>query len=83
MITEYMKKETMDKHVSATINDAINPLDYQLKKRLIGKIIKRETGRLELDSRMLRPEQYVENYIEIIKEYALSKQSLNRIFKIY
>ena len=83
MITEYMKKETMDKHVSAIINDAINPLDYQLKKRLIGKIIKRGTGRLELDSKMLRPEQYVENYIEIIKEYARSKQSLNRIFKIY
>jgi hypothetical protein len=62
MITEYMKKETMDKHVSATINDAINPLDYQLKKRLIGKIIKRETGRLELDSRMLRPEQYFKIY---------------------
>jgi hypothetical protein len=83
MITEYMKKETRDNYVSAIINDAINPLDYQLRKRLIGKIIKRETGRLELDSKMLRPEQYVENYIEIIKEYARSKQSLNRIFKIY
>ncbi len=82
-ITEYLKKEAGDKHVWAIINDSINPLNFELKKRLIERIINREKDRLGLDISKLRSEQYVENYVEIIIEYARSKQSLNRIFQIY
>ena len=82
-ITEYLKKEAGDKHVWAIINDTINPLNFELKKRLIERIINREKDRLGLDISKLRSEQYVENYVEIIIEYARSKQSLNRIFQIY
>ncbi|MDD3558268.1 MAG: hypothetical protein PHW27_06795 [Melioribacteraceae bacterium] len=83
MIAKYLKKETRDKHIFAIINDAINPLDYELKKRLIEKIMDREKDRLKLNHDKMNAEQYVENYIAIIQEYAQSKNSLNRIFKIY
>lgn len=82
-ITEFLKKDTRDKHIFAIINDAINPLDYELKKRLIEKIMDREKDRLKLNPEKMNAEQYVENYIAIIQEYAQSKNSLNRIFKIY
>ena len=83
MITEFLKKDTRDKHIFAIINDAINPLDYELKKRLIEKIMDREKDRLKLNPEKMNAEQFVENYRAIIQEYAQSKNSLNRIFKIY
>jgi len=83
MITEFLKKDTRDKHIFAIINDAINPLDYELKKRLIEKIMDREKDRLKLNPEKMNAEQYVENYRAIIQEYAQSKNLLNRIFKIY
>ena len=43
----------------------------------------REKDRLKLNPEKMNAEQYVENYRAIIQEYAQSKNSLNRIFKIY
>jgi len=82
-ITNYLKNEAKKKHISAIINETINPLDYELIKRLIKAIVDREKDRLGMDTNKIKPEQFVENYKEIIQKYAMSKHSLSNIFKKY
>ena len=82
-ITEYLKRELKTKHISGIINDAVNPLDFEQILKLISEIMKREDGRLDEEIKDLNPQQFAEYYKEIIIEYANSKQSLNRIFRVY
>jgi hypothetical protein len=64
----------------ATINEVVDPLNYELKKALVTEIIKRVGSQLDIDKSLLIPEKYVENYIQIIQAYAHSKHMLNNIF---
>jgi hypothetical protein len=80
-ITDYLINETRNKHILTVIHESINPLNYELKKQLINVIIRREEEKLNISEEKLNPEKYVENYIEIIKAYASSKQTLNISFK--
>ena len=80
MMTEYLKRSVKEKYIIATINEAVNPLNYELKKSLIEEIINREGANIDIDKSLLIPAKYVENYIEIIKAYANSKHMLNHIF---
>ncbi len=79
-ITEYLKQTSKEKYILATINEVVDPLNYELKKALVTGIIKREGSQLDIDKSLLIPEKYVENYIQIIQAYAHSKHMLNNIF---
>lgn len=79
-ITEYLKIISKEKYIESTINEFINPLDFDLKKSLIDEIIKREKHNLDVDERLLIPEKYIDNYDKIIKLYSNSKNALNNIF---
>ncbi len=82
-ICEYIKKDHKEKYIRGVIYSTISPLDYSLKKNLIEAIMNRERENLDPDLRDLNPEQYVENYIEILTSYAMAKKSINRLFRIY
>ncbi|MBL1214667.1 MAG: hypothetical protein HND52_15030 [Ignavibacteriae bacterium] len=79
-ITEYLKQTSKDKYILATINEVVDPLNYEIKKTLVEEIIKRDGSQLDIDKSLLIPEKYVENYIQIIQAYAHSKHMLNNIF---
>ncbi|MBK8947242.1 MAG: hypothetical protein IPM32_18530 [Ignavibacteriae bacterium] len=78
-ITKYIKTDTKENYVNAVINE-IDPTNYEIKKSLILEIMSREKGDLKINSELLIPDKYIDDYIEIIRTYSQSKEQLNKIF---
>ncbi len=80
-MTQYLKYTEKEKYVNSTINELINPLDFEMKKSIIEEILKRESEKLSIPNEDLIPAKYVNNYVEIIKRYANANNKLQQIFE--
>lgn len=80
-ITIHMKQTEKEKYVKATINDLVDPLNYEMKESIINEIFKRESKRLSLSEDDFESAKHVDNYIEIITQYAISSNKIQDIFE--
>jgi len=80
-ITQYLKYTEKEKYVNSTINELINPLDFEMKKSIVEEIFKRESKNLFIADEDFIPTKHVNSYAEIIKRYANANNKLQQIFE--
>ena len=80
-ITDYLKKEAVEKHTLKTITTAIDPLDMEIKKAIVSQILLKGEDYLPQEILSQPPERYIDEYIELIMTYIQSQTKLTEILR--
>lgn len=75
-ITEDLKEKARHKYILAVFKRSIDPLNFKEKLSLIEDIIQRVSNELPDDLKDRKPEEFAEDYEDLVMTWVLSKQKI-------
>ena len=80
-MTDQFKKEEHEKYINQALKTALDPLDWEAKVSLMGKIIERIENHLPPEIKSQPPERFAGHYESIVTAYVQSMDRMKSILR--